>query len=49
MAFMFRKMVIAGVGLIGGSMALAARERGLVDSAAAAVILQWYLDSQPNT
>jgi len=25
------------------------RERGLVDSAAAAVILQWYLDSQPNT
>jgi prephenate dehydrogenase len=29
--FMFRKMVIAGVGLIGGSMALAARKRGLVD------------------
>jgi prephenate dehydrogenase len=28
---MFRKMVIAGVGLIGGSLALAARERGLVE------------------
>jgi len=28
---MFRTMVIAGVGLIGGSLALAARERGLVD------------------
>lgn len=28
---MFRTMVIAGVGLIGGSMALAARERGLVE------------------
>jgi len=27
---MFRRMVIAGVGLIGGSLALAARERGLV-------------------
>ena len=31
MAAMFRKMVIAGVGLIGGSMALAMRERGLVE------------------
>lgn len=31
MARMFRKMVIAGVGLIGASLALAARERGLVD------------------
>lgn len=31
MAVMFRKMVIAGVGLIGGSMALAMRERGLVE------------------
>ena len=31
MAAMFRRMVIAGVGLIGGSLALAARERGLVD------------------
>ena len=31
MAFMFRRMVIAGVGLIGGSLALAARERGLVE------------------
>ncbi len=31
MAVMFRKMVIAGVGLIGGSLALAARERGLVE------------------
>jgi prephenate dehydrogenase len=30
-ARMFRKMVIAGVGLIGGSLALAARERGLVE------------------
>lgn len=28
---MFRTMVIAGVGLIGGSLALAARERGLVE------------------
>jgi prephenate dehydrogenase len=31
MAAMFRKMVVAGVGLIGGSMALAMRERGLVE------------------
>lgn len=31
MTWMFRKMVIAGVGLIGGSLALAARERGLVE------------------
>jgi prephenate dehydrogenase len=31
MAPMFRKMVVAGVGLIGGSMALAMRERGLVE------------------
>ena len=31
MALKFRKMVIAGVGLIGGSLALAARERGLVE------------------
>lgn len=30
MAVMFRRMAIAGVGLIGGSLALAARERGLV-------------------
>ncbi len=30
MAFMFRKMVVAGVGLIGGSLALAARKQGLV-------------------
>lgn len=30
MAVMFRRMVIAGVGLIGGSLALAARKRGLV-------------------
>lgn len=30
MAPMFRRMVIAGVGLIGGSLALAARKRGLV-------------------
>ena len=30
MALMFQRMVIAGVGLIGGSLALAARERGLV-------------------
>jgi len=29
MALMFRRMVVAGVGLIGGSLALAARERGL--------------------
>ena len=28
---MFRTMVVAGVGLIGGSLALAARERGLVE------------------
>lgn len=31
MAFLFRKMVVAGVGLIGGSMALTARRRGLVE------------------
>lgn len=31
MAVLFKKMVIAGVGLIGGSLALAARERGLVE------------------
>ena len=31
MALIFRRMVIAGVGLIGGSLALAARERGLVE------------------
>lgn len=30
MASMFRKMVVAGVGLIGGSLALAARKHGLV-------------------
>ena len=30
MAFMFRKMVLAGVGLIGGSLALDMRQRGLV-------------------
>lgn len=30
MGVMFRKMVVAGVGLIGGSMALAARKEGLV-------------------
>ena len=30
MSFMFQKMVVAGVGLIGGSLALAAREAGLV-------------------
>jgi prephenate dehydrogenase len=30
-ALLFRRMVIAGVGLIGGSLALAARERGLVE------------------
>jgi len=30
-ALMFRRMVIAGVGLIGGSLALAARECGLVE------------------
>lgn len=30
MGFVFRRMVIAGVGLIGGSLALAARRRGLV-------------------
>mgnify|MGYP001564597007 CR=1 FL=1 len=30
MASTFRKMVIAGVGLIGGSLALAARKKGLV-------------------
>jgi len=29
--FMFRRMVVAGVGLIGGSLALAARRRGLVE------------------
>lgn len=34
MAPLFKKMVIAGVGLIGGSLALAARERGLVDAIA---------------
>jgi prephenate dehydrogenase len=32
MAPLFKKMVIAGVGLIGASLALAARERGLVDA-----------------
>ena len=32
MAPLFKKMVIAGVGLIGGSLALAARERGLVEA-----------------
>ena len=31
MAVMFRRMVVAGVGLIGGSLALAARKRGLVE------------------
>ncbi|MGH7829750.1 MAG: prephenate dehydrogenase/arogenate dehydrogenase family protein, partial [Candidatus Binatia bacterium] len=31
MAFLFRRMVVAGVGLIGGSLALAARRQGLVD------------------
>lgn len=31
MISMFRKMVIAGVGLIGGSLALAARKQGLVE------------------
>lgn len=31
MTSMFRKMVIAGVGLIGGSLALAARKHGLVE------------------
>ncbi|MBI3000659.1 MAG: prephenate dehydrogenase/arogenate dehydrogenase family protein [Deltaproteobacteria bacterium] len=31
MGFMFRRMVVAGVGLIGGSLALAARRRGLVE------------------
>ena len=31
MAFMFRKMVVVGVGLIGGSLALATRKRGLVE------------------
>lgn len=31
MALMFRKMVVAGVGLIGGSLALAARKHGLVE------------------
>lgn len=30
MAFLFNRLVIAGVGLIGGSLGLAARERGLV-------------------
>jgi prephenate dehydrogenase len=30
-AFMFRRMVVVGVGLIGGSLALAARKRGLVE------------------
>jgi len=30
-AFMFRRMVVAGVGLTGGSLALAARKFGLVD------------------
>lgn len=29
--FLFRRMVVAGVGLIGGSLALAARKRGLID------------------
>ena len=32
MAPLFKKTVIAGVGLIGGSLALAARERGLVEA-----------------
>jgi prephenate dehydrogenase len=31
MTALFHKMVVAGVGLIGGSLALAARERGLVE------------------
>ncbi len=31
MAFMFHRMVVAGVGLIGGSLALAARREGLVE------------------
>ena len=31
MALMFRRMVVAGVGLIGGSLALAARQKGLVE------------------
>lgn len=31
MSFMFRKMVVAGVGLIGGSLASAARKHGLVE------------------
>ncbi len=31
MAFLFRRMVVVGVGLIGGSLALAMRERGLVE------------------
>ncbi len=31
MAYMFRRMVIAGVGLIGGSLALAVRKHGLVE------------------
>ena len=31
MALMFRRMVVAGVGLIGGSLAMAARQRGLVE------------------
>jgi prephenate dehydrogenase len=30
MAFLFHRLIIAGVGLIGGSLGLAARERGLV-------------------
>lgn len=29
--FLFRRMVVAGVGLIGGSLALAARKRGLIE------------------
>ena len=31
MAYMFRRMVIVGVGLIGGSLALAVRKHGLVE------------------
>ncbi|NIO08727.1 MAG: prephenate dehydrogenase/arogenate dehydrogenase family protein, partial [Deltaproteobacteria bacterium] len=31
MSFMFRRMVVAGVGLTGGSLALAARKYKLVD------------------
>ena len=31
MTLMFRRMVVAGVGLIGGSLAMAARQRGLVE------------------